>query len=1111
MSPYRAHLYNRSPRDGQPSSLARGAWATAKLSVFLVVVGIAGWLFFQDQVRSKLGSTVQSKVNEALAGTGVETSIGNANFIDGKGMLLSNMRATAPNVALTVYETFLSMDSNTTDLVTGNARVDGIEMRRVQLEVFRSPDGNYDLSAFSRIAESIQAATKGSPQRLIPISMLDSQVRLIDQAANIDRTISDINFRITPVQHQGRTILQIEAAAAAAEVQQVVLKGFTDPKSGEWNSDLTLNSASINGDLLALLPQQAQQKLGSNVSLSSRIDGSLQASGNWRNNQIHWFEGNGRVADISIGHERLLGDVRGASANFNITPNGATVSEIRGRMGSSPFEAHFNCSDLLNPKSWHLAGRVGKLKIDRTENTFRAIPKSAHQFLNDFQLSGLFDIQFDFRFDGKKITKTIDTQISDLAFNFVRFPYPTTGCTGTARWVNDHVTYSLKHVVGERVMTAKGVINNPGKQATFRLELNVEQGKLPFDDTLLAAIDANPPLAKVVRPFQAHGWVSGSGIMQKHVPGDHVDKQFNIEVLDLRIKHERFPYLIENIKGKITSTNNSLRFDDLSGENGKGRIFCNGAWNPEAGLNVRYFCNDIQLDERLRSALRMELKEVWDGFRPRGTVEAMTVDMTLPPGQKECNLILDSRLNGENKGIRTSNLSIYPTWFPYELNNLAGQLVVGNGKIHLRKFKGQHGRTIVSCDGDGAYSDAGWDMSLSDLLARSLRADEQLLKALPESLARPIQYMKFDGLLNVKGKMTLAGQYRNRTPQFASTIPNQRYPQTTQASFVHPASATQRVEPKLAPKVSMGWDMRFDMNQAEMFLGIPVENIFGMFTLIGQYDGDNVECRGAVNLDSLTIYDAQITGLRGPVWFDNYQALAGGMINELSANKTSPSITGNMYGGIVKLDAAISSDREGRFVIQTTLADGNLKELSQEFAPSLEGVEGRTIARLKMQGDASGTHTCRGNGQIHLRDAKIYEFPPAMRILKLLNGGRVNDVAFDSGDIFFDVNGENIDINRMEFNGDVISIIGNGRMNLDHDIDLNFYSVAGRNKINIPLISDLYRRSSQKFLWINVGGNLQNPKISKEILPELNESLRQLFQQGERRATGTVYQNVFQR
>ena len=60
----------------------------------------------------------------------------------------------------------------------------------------------------------------------------------------------------------------------------------------------------------------------------------------------------------------------------------------------------------------------------------------------------------------------------------------------------------------------------------------------------------------------------------------------------------------------------------------------------------------------------------------------------------------------------------------------------------------------------------------------------------------------------------------------------------------------------------------------------------------------------------------------------------------------------------------------------------------------------------------------------------------------------------------FVIQGETIDFKKMEFLGDAISLIGNGKMNIDWDIDLNFYSILGRNRINIPLISELYRAGS---------------------------------------------------
>ena len=81
----------------------------------------------------------------------------------------------------------------------------------------------------------------------------------------------------------------------------------------------------------------------------------------------------------------------------------------------------------------------------------------------------------------------------------------------------------------------------------------------------------------------------------------------------------------------------------------------------------------------------------------------------------------------------------------------------------------------------------------------------------------------------------------------------------------------------------------------------------------------------------------------------------------------------------------------------------------------------------------------------------------------------------------------------MEFIGDAISLLGEGEMNLDWDIDLNFYTVIGRNRLNIPLISQLYRAGSQRTLAIKVDGKLDNPRTHSTVLPEFNENLKQLF------------------
>jgi len=176
----RAHLYRRFSPQTERSSLARGVWATAKFTAFLAVVCIAGWFFFQDQVRSRLCSVVQEKADEALLGSGVETAIGEARFFDGQGMLLTNVKAMAPNISLTAYETFVAMPINTAQLVSGKIDLDSVEMRRVQIEVTQSANQPIDWSMFAELAQALKNPDQETP-RLIPISILDSQIKFVDR------------------------------------------------------------------------------------------------------------------------------------------------------------------------------------------------------------------------------------------------------------------------------------------------------------------------------------------------------------------------------------------------------------------------------------------------------------------------------------------------------------------------------------------------------------------------------------------------------------------------------------------------------------------------------------------------------------------------------------------------------------------------------------------------------------------------------------------------------------------------------------------------------------------------------------------------------------------
>ena len=87
-------------------------------------------------------------------------------------------------------------------------------------------------------------------------------------------------------------------------------------------------------------------------------------------------------------------------------------------------------------------------------------------------------------------------------------------------------------------------------------------------------------------------------------------------------------------------------FSDLSGNNSSGKVSCNGNWNRINGLNARFLCESVPLNDQLRFALKPDLREIWNGFRPRGTLDFLRVDMRLPYNAPEVDLVVEARVQG---------------------------------------------------------------------------------------------------------------------------------------------------------------------------------------------------------------------------------------------------------------------------------------------------------------------------------------------------------------------------------------------------------------------------------------------------------------------------------
>ena len=85
-------------------------------------------------------------------------------------------------------------------------------------------------------------------------------------------------------------------------------------------------------------------------------------------------------------------------------------------------------------------------------------------------------------------------------------------------------------------------------------------------------------------------------------------------------------------------------------------------------------------------------------------------------------------------------------------------------------------------------------------------------------------------------------------------------------------------------------------------------------------------------------------------------------------------------------------------------------------------------------------------------------------------------------------------MDRIALEGDAVSLYGNGWMSFDEEINMDFYSLVGRQRLAIPLINQVVAEASKGLLRIDVAGSLGQPKVNGTAFPELDGTMERILQ-----------------
>lgn len=1046
-----------------------GCRRLAIAALCLGVIVLVGLLFAKQVVHEQIRSRVEAMLAEHYFQQDLAVTVGSARLLEGQGIEIRDVSIGKLRVGsgaeelVRVDRIFLASDIKLKDLLTGPPPATRIEIRGLKVVCSCNESGEWDIQRVFKLPKF----GKNAP---VPVSIWNAEIRCLRNGGTQRRplVLREIDLELAPTpaptssgkdNNSQHVRYQVAGSASSDHFKQVRVKGWIDNDDGKYSIEGQVDGLRLSQDLHESLPLEPPTQIEGLKSVSGRASFTFHVGHAAGPEGPIQFDVRGKLTEGRIEDPRLPYPLTDLVADIQFSNEKLRVENVTARIGLGTVELTCEKSGFGANAPLVLHAKANRLELD--SRLAESLPESMRRVWDAYSPSGTVNVDLELVSDQNGWRPDLMVECLDVSFAHHKFPYRIDDCIGTVHWTSDLCVVDLRALVASRVLSIAGRFENPGPNYTGGADIRLS-GPIPVDEKLLSALREDHE--QFVRSFHPRGWITAEIAMRRDsLASKKPTLTMAINLKDCSIRYDKFPYPLERVSGTLKLANHQWQILNVVGYNDGAEVVCSGNWrrSPQGDnrLDLHFVGQDIALEEdELRLALKPAARKVWSDLRPRGSVDQVVADLTYDSKSRHTSLDVRAEKWVRRNRSEGRSVSINPVWLPYQMDDVTGTVRYRNGALTLDKVSARHGDTTIHVGGSGRFDSTGWQMNLNELAVQRLNLDHELLAALPPSLSGGLEKLNLSGHLTVEGNVGLSAGIEPRRPLRAN------------------------------------WKVYIDVVNGSLDCGVRAGNIHGGVRLTGESDHNGLRSRGELEIDSLIYKDVQLTEVRGPIWIDKTRVSFGRWAQPPSVATPPRRITAKIFGGALECDAQVVFGKSAPFQLQVNLTQANLTQFAKEKAPRMRNFSGTAFAEVRMHGTSQGTHTFRGNGWVRLRNAKIYEVPVLLAMLKLLRVRQPDTVAFDSSDMDFRIHGDHIYFDRMNFSGDAISLRGNGWMNLAGQIDLSFATILGRNDVFLPIVSDALGLASRQFLLIEVDGTLEQPnQPTTKVLPALNDSLRQLF------------------
>lgn len=1040
--------------------------------VFSVVAGLgaAGYLYQRFTNPAAIREQLVDKLQELLPGANITLDSASLSLFGGihiQSLQLSRRDDPDRIAFASVPSAVIYHDKE--QLLDGKLLIRKIELLRPRLRVVRGKDGRVNIGG--------DLFSKPHPELAIPtIVVRDATVLIEDYLASPTRPAIEIKVTEAIGLNDPIEIVKFRLRGTSELAGPLELNGSWVRSSGALDLMLAAGEIPIKAPLVHLLAAyvpnftEHARQFEATAQVTARVAFQPASTQAWSHDVRLQVRGG------KLRHPQVPLPVEQIEAALHCADGQVQLEQLTARLGGSPVtlkgwarpegpqpprSTRPPLAEPLTPQPGAIvpdgAEFEGDLTVERlplSPELFKELPPALQKLHDEYSPNGLVNLNVHFSHSGGDWVRNCHVKVLDLSAAYHKFPYALEHIHGIfnedidTRRGQHALRVALTGLSGDRPVTIVGDVTGVGPDAAVGIDISGVN--IVLNDKLRDAL-RDPELSKLACSFHPTGKVDFQAFIRREARSREFKNLYTLRFHDAALRYDVFPYPLENVSGLLTVYPHSWKFENFQGSHKGGAFSVHGHSEPSGPhkhhLEVEIVGRQALLDHDLDEALaglgkNPELARTWKLFHPRGKIDFRAIVEQDTGEAPEVDVTATAR-----------DCALRPDFFPYELATLSGTFRYAKRWVFADGIRARHGPTQLTLDHAEAFlkTEGGYRLGMLHLRGQDVRLDDELLRALPPELRRICT------ALDVKEPFGL----------------------TLDRFEVDPEPAKGR-----SPHIL--WDGAVALKQATAQAGLPIENLSGTATCVGEFSERRLQAfNGSLNFQTATILKQPFTDFVGNFYIprETLDVLA------------FTGLQAKLFGGTVYGETSLEFGPTMHYALKVSAANVKLEEFGRANLGNNVPLSGLAYADLFLGGRGTDIQNLEGHGKIDVPSGRLYNLPTFLGLLKVFDLRAPSNVFFDEAHAQFVVKGPKVKVNRLDLFGNPFSLRGQGDLSLyGTDILLDFYAVGARALDYLPPIIKEFPRMFSENLWkIKVRGRLGELKVIQEPVPIVVEPAKNLL------------------